>query len=299
MRLPWRRGERASSLDLLVVGLGNPGSRVRAHAAQRRLDGRRGARAKARRFLARKVQRQARRATPRRPPGRAAQAGDVHERVGSLGRGRGEVLQGRAGCRARRARRGRLRPGTAPGAPGRRPRRTQRAALDRAASRHAGVSPPPHRRRPARARRPALARGLRPVRTSSRTTTPRRSSPGPPMRSRRSTPRASTGRRPGSTKLAGARRPPRHASWSETSNSARFSSRSSASCSSRERLQEFAAALPTSARVSEPALPLVVAALHEQLGRSLTILVPEDADARDLAEAAAWFLGQEHTGVVA
>ena len=25
MRLPWRRGERASSLDLLVVGLGNPG----------------------------------------------------------------------------------------------------------------------------------------------------------------------------------------------------------------------------------------------------------------------------------
>src|SRR5918999_5314171 len=25
MRLPWRRGERASSLDLLIVGLGNPG----------------------------------------------------------------------------------------------------------------------------------------------------------------------------------------------------------------------------------------------------------------------------------
>jgi hypothetical protein len=65
-----------------------------------------------------------------------------------------------------------------------------------------------------------------------------------------------------------------------------------------ERLQELAAALPTSARVSEPALPLVVAALHEQLGRSLTILVPEDADARDLAEAAAWFLGQEHTGLL-
>jgi transcription-repair coupling factor (superfamily II helicase) len=65
-----------------------------------------------------------------------------------------------------------------------------------------------------------------------------------------------------------------------------------------ERLQELAAALPTSARVSEPALPLFVAALHEQLGRSLTILVPEDADARDLAEAAAWFLGQEHTGLL-
>src|SRR5437867_4293933 len=60
-----------------------------------------------------------------------------------------------------------------------------------------------------------------------------------------------------------------------------------------ERLQEFASALPTRARVSEPALPLVVASLHEHLGRALTVLVPEDADARDLAEAAGWFLGQE------
>ena len=32
MRLPWRRGDRASSLDLLVVGLGNPG---RAYAGHR------------------------------------------------------------------------------------------------------------------------------------------------------------------------------------------------------------------------------------------------------------------------
>jgi PTH1 family peptidyl-tRNA hydrolase len=32
VRLPWRRGERASSLDLLVVGLGNPG---REYAANR------------------------------------------------------------------------------------------------------------------------------------------------------------------------------------------------------------------------------------------------------------------------
>jgi len=31
MRLPWRRGERASSLDLLVVGLGNPGREYAAH----------------------------------------------------------------------------------------------------------------------------------------------------------------------------------------------------------------------------------------------------------------------------
>jgi peptidyl-tRNA hydrolase, PTH1 family len=31
MRLPWRRGERASSLDLLVVGLGNPGREFAGH----------------------------------------------------------------------------------------------------------------------------------------------------------------------------------------------------------------------------------------------------------------------------
>ena len=31
MRIPWRRGERASSLDLLVVGLGNPGREYARH----------------------------------------------------------------------------------------------------------------------------------------------------------------------------------------------------------------------------------------------------------------------------
>src|SRR5213595_1895488 len=31
MRLPWRRGDRASSLDLLVVGLGNPGRKYANH----------------------------------------------------------------------------------------------------------------------------------------------------------------------------------------------------------------------------------------------------------------------------
>jgi transcription-repair coupling factor (superfamily II helicase) len=64
-----------------------------------------------------------------------------------------------------------------------------------------------------------------------------------------------------------------------------------------ERLQEFAAALPTRARVSEPILPLVVAALHDELGRGLVVVVPEDADARDVAEAAGWFLGEEQVAL--
>src|SRR5580765_1727369 len=65
-----------------------------------------------------------------------------------------------------------------------------------------------------------------------------------------------------------------------------------------ERLQEFAEALPTRARVSEPALPLLAAGLHEHLDRPLAILVPEDADARDLAEAAAWYLGPERVALL-
>jgi transcription-repair coupling factor (superfamily II helicase) len=64
-----------------------------------------------------------------------------------------------------------------------------------------------------------------------------------------------------------------------------------------ERLQQFAAALPTRARVSEPILPLVIAALHEELDRGLVVLLPEDADARDVAEAASWFLGDEQVGL--
>jgi len=59
-----------------------------------------------------------------------------------------------------------------------------------------------------------------------------------------------------------------------------------------ERLIAFAEALPAHARVSEPALPLLLAALHERLQRQLVAVLPEDADARDAAEAAAWFLGE-------
>ncbi len=65
-----------------------------------------------------------------------------------------------------------------------------------------------------------------------------------------------------------------------------------------ERLGELAEALPTRARVSEAALPLLLAALHERLGRALVVLLPEDADARDAAEGAAWFIGDDAVGLL-
>src|SRR4051812_18621860 len=65
-----------------------------------------------------------------------------------------------------------------------------------------------------------------------------------------------------------------------------------------ERLTAFADALPAPARVSEPALPLLLAALHEHLGRALVVVLPEDADARDAAEGARWFLGEERVALL-
>src|SRR5215210_7339771 len=65
-----------------------------------------------------------------------------------------------------------------------------------------------------------------------------------------------------------------------------------------ERLAAFAEALPVPARVSEPALPLLLAALHEQRDGPLVCLLPEDADARDAAEAARWFLGEEQVALL-
>src|SRR5438067_174128 len=64
-----------------------------------------------------------------------------------------------------------------------------------------------------------------------------------------------------------------------------------------DRVREFAAALPTRARVSEPVLPLLLAAVHQELGRGLIALLPEDADARDAFEAAGWFLGEDRVAL--
>jgi transcription-repair coupling factor (superfamily II helicase) len=66
-----------------------------------------------------------------------------------------------------------------------------------------------------------------------------------------------------------------------------------------ERLRAFVDA-PGRARISEPILPLFLAALWlARDGGPLVCLLPDDADARDAAEAAAWFLGEEQVGLFA
>src|SRR5438552_1120590 len=66
-----------------------------------------------------------------------------------------------------------------------------------------------------------------------------------------------------------------------------------------ERLTAFADDLAGArARVSEAGLPLLLAALHLRLERGLVALLPEDADARDAAEAASWYLGDERVALL-
>ena len=65
-----------------------------------------------------------------------------------------------------------------------------------------------------------------------------------------------------------------------------------------ERLRAFVAQ-PADARVSEPLLPLFLAALLVSRGGPLVCLFPDDRDARDAAEAAGWFLGDASVGLFA
>ena len=65
-----------------------------------------------------------------------------------------------------------------------------------------------------------------------------------------------------------------------------------------ERFAAYAAAFPARARVSDPALPLFLAALHEELGRALLVLLPEDAQARDAAEGVSWFAAGERVALL-
>jgi transcription-repair coupling factor (superfamily II helicase) len=65
-----------------------------------------------------------------------------------------------------------------------------------------------------------------------------------------------------------------------------------------ERLREFVAA-PAPARISEPLVALFLAAVFRERGGPLVVVFPDDADARDAAEAAGWFLGEENVGLFA
>ncbi|MGH3027847.1 MAG: CarD family transcriptional regulator, partial [Gaiellaceae bacterium] len=56
---------------------------------------------------------------------------------------------------------------------------------------------------------------------------------------------------------------------------------------------------PGETRVSEPILPLFLAALHLARGGPLVCVLPDDAQARDAAEGASWFLGEERVGLFA
>src|SRR5918992_2806024 len=57
-----------------------------------------------------------------------------------------------------------------------------------------------------------------------------------------------------------------------------------------EEFRAFADAFPAPARVSESALPLLLAALHETRGQALVAVLPEDEQARDAADAVAWYV---------
>jgi transcription-repair coupling factor (superfamily II helicase) len=65
-----------------------------------------------------------------------------------------------------------------------------------------------------------------------------------------------------------------------------------------DRLRAFVAD-PKAARVSEPLLPLFLAAVWLGRGGPVVCVLPEDTDARDAAEAAGWFLGERNVGLFA
>ncbi len=56
-------------------------------------------------------------------------------------------------------------------------------------------------------------------------------------------------------------------------------------------------AAPGDARVSEALLPVFLAALHTAKAAPLVCLLPDDRDARDAAEAAGWYLGEDRVGL--
>ena len=71
-----------------------------------------------------------------------------------------------------------------------------------------------------------------------------------------------------------------------------------AELASSEGFRAFVDALPADARVSEPALPLVLAALRETLDGPLVCLLPEDEQARDAADAVGWYVDPERVALL-
>ena len=65
-----------------------------------------------------------------------------------------------------------------------------------------------------------------------------------------------------------------------------------------ESFRAFAEGFPAPARISEPALPLVLASLHRTLQRPLLCLFAEDDHARDAAEAASWFTSPSNVALL-
>ncbi|MGH3024641.1 MAG: transcription-repair coupling factor [Gaiellaceae bacterium] len=65
-----------------------------------------------------------------------------------------------------------------------------------------------------------------------------------------------------------------------------------------EEFRAFAEAFPAPARVSDSALPLVLAALHETRAAALLAVLPDDEHARDAAEAVAWYLDPEQVALL-
>jgi transcription-repair coupling factor (superfamily II helicase) len=66
-----------------------------------------------------------------------------------------------------------------------------------------------------------------------------------------------------------------------------------------EEFRAFADAFPAPARVSDSALPLVLAALHEARGDGgLLAVLPEDEHARDAAEGVGWYLDPARVGLL-
>ncbi len=71
-----------------------------------------------------------------------------------------------------------------------------------------------------------------------------------------------------------------------------------AELASSERFRAFVDDFPANARVSEAALPLVLATLHTTLDRPLALLLADDEEARDVAEAIGWYVNPARVGLL-